>query len=136
MINPVADFLAMRQALLAKSRLISAWGFLLNVPPLIGGLIFIRTTEGQLVVAAILISLVIAGQIHRRMPLSRLIGLCHIVFLPVIPVLAGLVLGGPPVGLIFSGWVTYTLITMSICVILDVFDLYRYFVTGNRTYLD
>jgi len=135
MINPIADFLAMRRDIVARSRTLSVWGFLLNVPVLIGGLVFAGKPVGLAVAAAIVISLLIATQMHKRWPLSRLLGLCHIVFLPVIPLLFTevskvLSWGG------YEIWLTYSFVMMSVCVLIDIFDLFRYFVAGNRTYID
>ena len=64
---------------------IYAWGGLLNIPQLIGGLIFIATIEGQVILATVILTLVIAGQIHRRMRFSRLIGICHLPWLALLP---------------------------------------------------
>ena len=135
MFNPIADFLAMRREVAARSSVMDAWGFLLNVPTLIGGLIFVYEPAGMAVVAAIVISLLIASQLHKRMPMSRLLGLCHVVFLPVIALLAIEVAQGGGITA-FGIWVTYSLVLMSACVLMDLFDLYRYFVQGNRSYAE
>jgi hypothetical protein len=131
--NPVADFIAMRKDIQAESRLISIWGFLLNVPTLLGGLYFANHLEGMAVIASILVSLLIATQMHKRTPLSRLMGLCHVVFIPTI-ILFAMQVGQTPLTTPFGIWSTYSLFLMSICVLIDAFDLYRYFVQGNRTY--
>jgi len=133
MFNPIADFTAMRKDIQAESRLIGLWGFMLNVPTLLGGLYFANHTEGMAVIASILVSLLIAIQIHKRTPLSRLMGLCHLVFIPTI-ILLGMQAGQSPLTTAFGIWSTYSLVLMSICVLIDAFDLYRYFVQGNRTY--
>jgi hypothetical protein len=133
MINPIADFLAMRRDIVAHSKLMSAWGFLLNVPVLIGGLVFFAQPVGAATVAAILVSLVIASQMHKRWPLSRMLGLCHVVFLPVIPLqlveLGNISSIGP-----FEIWLVFSSVMMSVCLLIDIFDLFRYFGLGNRTY--
>jgi len=135
MINPIADFIAMRRDIVARSKLMSIWGFLLNVPVLIGGLVFAARPVAAAVAAAILISLLIATQMHKRWPLSRLMGLCHVVFLPIIPLqLIGLA-NITSVGA-FEIWLAYSTAMMLVCVLIDVFDLFRYFVLGNRTYLE
>jgi hypothetical protein len=133
MFNPVADFIAMRKDILARSRWIGVWGFLLNVPTLVVGLFFVNQLVAASVVASILVSLVIATQIHKRVPLSRLMGLCHIVFIPSIYLLA-LQVGQVSLTSVFGLWSTYSLLLMSICVVIDAFDLFRYFVLGNRSY--
>lgn len=133
MFNPLSDFLAMRRDIETQSPLMDAWGFFLNVPTLIGGLVFWDRPAGAAVAAAVAVSLIIAPQIHKRRPMSRLIGLCHFAFPPAIAVLAAAVDAG--VGLTAFGiWAIYSLVLMTVCVLLDLFDLYRYFVWGNRTY--
>ncbi len=135
MINPIADFFAMRRDIVARSKLLSIWGFLLNVPVLIGGLAFATRPVAAGAAAAILISLFIATQMHKRWPLSRLIGLCHVVFLPVIPLQLIELANIASVGA-FEIWLVYSTAMMSVCVLIDVFDLFRYFVLGNRTYFE
>ena len=66
---------------------VDVWGAVLNVPLLLGGLLFATHIEGQLILATEIVSLVVAGQIHKRRPLSRLIGTCHVLWVPLIPFL-------------------------------------------------
>jgi hypothetical protein len=135
MINPIADFFAMRRAIVARSRILDAWGFFLNVPVLVGGIVFIARPVGAATAAAIVVSLFIASQMHKRWPMSRLLGLCHVVFLPVLVLqaaeAASITLFGP-----FEIWLLYSLFMMSLCVLIDLFDLFRYAFLGNRTYVD
>jgi hypothetical protein len=131
--NPVTDFIAMRKDIQENSKIIDLWGFMLNVPTLLGGLYFANHLEGKAVIASILVSLLIAIQIHKRTPLSRLMGLCHIVFIPTI-ILFAMHMGQTSLTTAFGIWSIYSLVLMSICVLIDTFDLYRYFVQGNRTY--
>ncbi len=135
MFNPITEFIAFRRQILARSRLLGAWGFLVNVPPLVGGLMFLNTAAGAAVVVAVPVSLWIALAIHRRRPMSRLIGLCHVVFLPVIALLAGELLREPALSP-FGLWVRYCLGVWSACVLLDAFDLFRYFVWRSTTYVE
>ncbi len=133
MINPIADFRDMRREIQARSKLLGVWGFSLNVPVLIGGLVFINRPVGAAVAAAIVISLLIASQMYKRLGLSRLLGLCHVVFLPVIPLQLAEVSKIAALGA-FEVWLVYSTVLMSICVLIDIFDLFRYFVLENRTY--
>ncbi|MCP4199247.1 MAG: hypothetical protein GY762_19040 [Proteobacteria bacterium] len=61
------------------------WGGMLNIPQLIGGLFFIRTIEGKAILVTIVLTPVVAGQIHKRTPFSRLIGMCHLPWLALLP---------------------------------------------------
>ena len=134
MFNPIADFMAMRREIHSRSRLLGVWGFLLNVPPLIGGVIHLNTSHGVAVVLGILVSLLIATQINNRLPMSRLMAVCHIVFVPALYLLARDVVWHLP-GTFREGWMMYSLVLMSICVLIDLIDLFRYFALGNRTYV-
>ena len=134
MINPIADFSAMRREIVARSRILDAWGFFLNVPTVIGSFFYLDRPVGAAVCAAILVSLLIATQMHKRMPMSRLMALCHIVFLPAIALLV-MEVGPGSINNAFGIWATYSLVLMTICVLIDLFDLYRYFIQGNRTYV-
>ena len=133
MINPIADFMAMRRDIQAHSKWIGVWGFMLNVPVLIGGLVFINRPVGAAVAAAIVISVVIASHMHKRIGLSRLLGICHVVFLPVIP-LQLIELSKISAPGAFEIWLVYSSALMSVCVLIDIFDLFRYFVLENRVY--
>ncbi len=134
MFNPIADFITMRREITSRSKLLSAWGFMLNVPTLLGGLWFVNTIEGGAVVFGILVSLLIATQIYKRHSLTRLMAVCHVVFLPAIALLGMKVAAGVELSL-FGIWSVYSLLLMSICVVIDCFDLYRYFFQGNKTYV-
>jgi len=60
-------------------------------------------------------------------------GFCHVVFLPVIALLAVEVWQGLA-ATAFGLWSVYCLVLMSVCVLLDAFDLFRYFVWDNQSY--
>ena len=129
----LTDALAMIGDLRRNAPLIDIWGMVLNAPQLVGGLYFIDSMTGELVLAGVLASLVIASQIHKRRPFSRLAGACHIVWLPLIPLL-GASIAQSNRGRAYMVWASYVAITMSISVILDVYDLYRFFFTDDKTY--
>jgi hypothetical protein len=64
---------------------IGTWGGLLNIPQVIGGLLFIRSLEGQIILVTAIFTLVVAGQIHKRAKFSRMIGICHMPWLAMLP---------------------------------------------------
>lgn len=114
------------------TRGISMWGRALNLPQLFGGIIFITTIEGQLVLVSAVIMLIIAGQIHKRTPFSLLTGLGQIPWLALAPWLL-YQLQTVEHGLIFQLWGYYVSITMVISLLFVAYDLYRY-ATGMKTY--
>ncbi|KPK17655.1 MAG: hypothetical protein AMJ67_12580 [Betaproteobacteria bacterium SG8_41] len=130
--NLLRDALLMIRDIGKASRVVNIWGALLNVPQLIGGLVFITTAEGQLVLATLILTLVVAGQIHKKTPFSRLIGLCHLPWLALLPWLIDRLLTiEHPVQL--QVWGYYVAATISISLVFDVLDVYRY-AKGQRTF--
>lgn len=131
--NPIRDFLRMRRDLAAARPGIDVWGAVLNLPLLGGGLVFVATVEGALVLATTLLSLVIAPAIHKRRPLCRLMGLCHLPWLALIPALAWW-LATREHGAAFRVWLVYAIAVMTVSVAFDALDLWRYLATENKTY--
>jgi len=135
MVNPlylVRDALRMISDIRKTSRVVDAWGALLNVPQLIGGLVFITSIEGQLVLATLIFTLIVAGQIHKKTPFSRLIGLCHLPWLPLLPWLVyrlQTVEHSDPLQV----WGYYVTVVIAISLIFDAVDVYRYR-KGEKTF--
>ncbi len=111
---------------------ISRWGFLLNIPQLLGGLIFIRTPEGLVVLVCVIATLFIAGQIHKRNRFSRLIGICHLPWLIMLPWLL-IRMATMEHGWALTLWLAYVCITVAISLIFDVWDVARY-LKGDKTF--
>ena len=114
------------------SRVIYFWGAGLNIPQVIGGLIFIAHVEAQLVLASAILTLLVAGQIHKRSPFSRLIGLCHIPWLLLLPWLAYRI-GNFEHTVWLELWLYYTSITIAVSIVFDAVDVYQYS-KGHRTF--
>lgn len=127
-----ADAIAMIRAIRAKGGLISLWGFALNIPQIIGGLLFIWRPEGAAILIVEVVALMIAGQIHKRDPFSRLTGLCHLPWLVLLPWLL-MRLGDPDHGVIFTLWLAYTALTIAVSLIFDVADVVRW-LRGDRRF--
>jgi len=132
MYNPIADFAVMRRDITAHSKAMDVWGKLLNIPPLLGALWFLPDDAAISVAIAMPVSLLIAVAIHKQQPLSRLIGLCHVVFIPALWLLYQAV-DWPPTLSGFQVWAWYCLILMGVSVVLDVRSIFQYF-GGNTTY--
>lgn len=114
------------------SRVIYFWGGGLNIPQVIGGLIFIDQVEAQLILAVAIFTLLVAGQIHKRSPFSRLIGLCHIPWLLLLPWLAYRIANFEHT-VWLELWLYYTSITIAVCLVFDAMDVYRHS-KGQRTF--
>lgn len=111
---------------------IDAWGAALNIPQAIGGLVFIATIEGRTILATLIVTLIVAGQIHRRLPFSRLTGLCHLPWLALLPWLVVRLPAADGVGP-FEIWLGYVCVTIAISLVFDARDLALYR-RGETTY--
>jgi len=121
----VSDVFAMIRDIRVASRVVNAWGAALNLPQLVGGVVFAGRLEGQLVLATAIVTLVIAAQIHKRSPFSRLTGLCHLPWLALAPWLFFRLQsadGDAP----FRVWGYYVVATMAISLAFDAFDVVRH----------
>lgn len=124
--------LKMVQDIYRNSWAVYIWGGLLNISQLIGGVIFITKVEGQLVLATLIITLVIAGQMHKKNPFSTLIGLCHLPWLLLLPwLLYRLVTVDHTIQL--EVWGYYVVAVIAISLVFDAFDVYRY-TKGQKTF--
>lgn len=128
----VLDAIRMIQDIRQQGAAIGAWGAALNIPQLIGGVLFIWTIEGLLILVAEVIALAIAGQIHKRDRFSRLIGICHIPWLALLPWLIYRLINFDHWWLL-KVWITYVVVTILISLIFDLRDVYKYW-RGDRTF--
>lgn len=127
------DMFKMIKDLRAEVPRVGRWGFALNMPMWLGGLAFIGRIEGSATLVLNTIAVLVAGQIHKRAPFSRLTSICHVAWLPVLPLLvAALLRTEEPTYL--RGWLLYTLVTMAISLVLDVRNLVLYWRGGDRAF--
>lgn len=128
----LTDALKMVSDIKTKGIVIYLWGGLLNIPQVVGGLIFIRTVEGLVILLTVLFTLAVAGQIHKRKPFSRGIGICHLPWLVMLPWLLWRIISveHSPVQ---SYWMIYVAIVVSVSLIFDVNDVIRY-ARGSKTF--
>lgn len=128
----ITDALAMIRSIRRQEGFIGHWGGLLNIPQFIGGLIFIGTIEAQVVLVLVILTLMVAGQIHKRTPFSRLTGVCHLPWLAMAPWLGHRILAHDH-GPVLKIWLVYVTTTVIISLIFDAMDLWRY-ARGERTF--
>jgi len=112
---------------------LNIWGPSLLFPQAIGGLLFFDTTEGVIVLVALVLMLVTAGYIHRHAPLSRLIGICQFWWMLIIPWLFQQSLAQQTLSL-FSGWLWYVTTMIAISLLMDIYGVHLYLTTDNKTY--
>lgn len=91
-----------------------------------------RSIEGQLVLATAIVTLLIASQIHKRSPFSRLTGLCHLPWLALAPWLFYR-LQTPNGVTMFHIWGYYVVFTIAMSLVFDISDVYRH-VNGAKKF--
>lgn len=133
MIGFVKDARDMITDLNRVSPFLRVWGPALNIPHVVGGLIFIGRIEAALVLATCVFSVVVAAQIHKRRPFSRLTSLVHVVWLPLFPVLVDVLMTEGAVGA-FGIWLAYVVVTMAISLVLDAWNIILILFTRNNAF--
>lgn len=126
------DAYQMVSDLRSEAPAIGRWGFLLNMPMWVGGLVFLPRLEAGTVFVLNTIAVLIAGQIHRRSRFSRLTSICHVAWLPALPLLGSALLRADE-PTYYRGWLLYTAVTMAISLVLDVRNLASYWLSDDRT---
>ncbi|MDP6024184.1 MAG: hypothetical protein QGG19_23300 [Alphaproteobacteria bacterium] len=114
------------------NRNIYFWGGALNIPQVVGGVFFFDHVEAQSILVVAIIGLIVAGQIHKKAAFSRLIGMCHLLWLLLLPWLIYR-LAIFEHAFWFEAWLYYTSITIAVSLIFDAMDLYRYS-KGQKTF--
>ncbi len=112
---------------------INIWGPTLLAPQAAGGLYFIQTMEGVVVLVSLVLMLVSAGYIHRHAPLSRLIGICQVWWLLIIPWLTQQALAQETLSL-FAVWLWYVTVTIIISLLMDFYGFHLYLTSENKSY--
>ena len=124
-VSLIYDALNMIRDIRSKGGAIRAWGALLNMPQVLGGLLFIATIEGQAIFLTVILTLIVAGRIHRREPFSRLTGICHLPWIALLPWLIRRTILFDH-SMVQTGWMIYVAATISISLVFDLLDAVRY----------
>ncbi|MFP6732573.1 MAG: hypothetical protein VB959_01880, partial [Rhodospirillales bacterium] len=93
---------------------------------------YIGTLDGLSVALGVILSLIVAVQIHKRKPMSRLIGICHVFFIPPVVILGLTLLEGTG-SFIFKTWALYSFAVMGVGVLLDVGNVALYYFSNNKS---
>ncbi len=109
------------------------WGKCLGLPQAIGGVVFIAHIEGAVILGGLIAMLMSAGYIHRHAPLSRLIGICQVWWLLTLPWLMQRAMEQESLT-VFSAWLWYTVLTMAISIVMDVYGVHLFLTTDHETY--
>ena len=128
----IKDALAMIRAIRAQGSGIGTWGFVLNIPQIVGGLLFLPRVEALVILVFELIALAVAGQIHKRTPFSRLTGICHLPWLLMLPWLVWRLLTLDH-GAVYATWLWFVCATVAISLVFDAMDVVRW-LRGDRVF--
>ncbi len=129
----IRDVKSMIEDLQRVSPFMRVWGPLLNAPMVLGGLIFLNRFEAVLILISCVGSVLIAAQMHKRVPFTRLSSLVHIVWLPLFPYLVQ-VLIDRGVADLYSAWLAFVTLIMGICLALDALNIALYLSSSNNKY--
>lgn len=94
-------------------------------------LYFIYTTEGRVVFGAFVISLIIMTYIYMRLGFVRLLGLGHILWIPMIPWLWIRLFQTQPLISTLQYWLLIVIVMNTISLVIDTVDVVRY-ISGER----
>jgi len=128
----ILDPMSMIKAVGRQDGFIGTWGGLLNIPQATGGLILIFTVEDQVIPFTVILTLMIAGQIHKRAPFSRLTGICHLPWLAMLPWLTWRLISVEH-STILAAWLVYVAGTIMVSLTFDIFDIFR-FIRGDEKF--
>lgn len=116
-----------------RSFWLGVWGAALNIPQVIGGILFLPHLEAVLILIACVGSVMIAAQMHKRAPFTRLTSWVHLPWLVLLPYLAVSLLN-QGTGTYFGIWLAYVAITIAISLVLDLRNLWLYYQGNNGTF--
>jgi hypothetical protein len=132
--NIFKDLWAFSNAMSTLPRVIQVWATLYPLPQIVGGLYFIATLPGLVIFLGRVVSSVLASQVHKRSPFSKMIGpISHAHWLLILPYLVYVIctqtLSSP-----LYWFIVYVLITSLISAVIDFRDLVRYLKSGSSEY--
>lgn len=129
----VADAFDMIRDIDRERPLIGKWGLALNLPQVIGIIFFYDRPLAWGILLASIVSVMIAGKIHRKHPFSHLTSLVHVVWWPLTPAFLQAILTTPwSSG--YGLWLYYIAITMAVCLFLDTRNIWRFIFSDDHTF--
>ena len=113
---------------------IRLWAIFYPLPQIVGGLIFIATLPGAIILGGRVLSGIVASQIHKRVPFSKLMGpVGHAHWLIILPYLV-YCLATQSLSPALFWFISYVIATSLISAVLDVMELRTYFKQGHVEY--
>lgn len=115
-------------------RPIQIWATFYPLPQIIGGLIFVTTLPGLIILLGRILSGIIASRIHKHTPFSKLMGpVGHAHWLLIVPYLVYELVAGSLSQPLFW-FVSYVVATTLISAVIDVKELISYLKRGHVEY--
>lgn len=109
------------------------WLGVLMAANMVAPLFFLGRLEARVVIGAFMASFVLMVILHARLGFTRILGLGHLIWLPLV-IYLGTRLGQAPGSDVFGVWIRAVIVLDSISLVFDGIDVGRYF-AGNRTLL-
>ena len=113
---------------------IQCWAISYPLPQFLGGLYFIQTLPGAVILLGRILSTIIASQVHKGSPFSKLIGpISHAHWLLILPSL-GFVLATQQVEPPLFWFISYVVATSCISAVIDIRDYFNAKQNGETAY--
>ena len=113
---------------------IQAWGALYPLPQVIGGLFFITTGPGLVILIGRVASFIIQTQVHKKVPFSKMTGpIGHAHWLLIVPYLLYALIT-QDISQPLRWFITYVLATTAISAVFDIRETIAYMRQGHRAF--
>lgn len=129
----VAAFIKFNKGILSSSTLTKLWLVVLVAANLLGPLFFLPQVEAQVVIGTFMVSACLMTALTARFGFTRVLGLGHILWFPMLGWLWMRLGQIPPVDA-FGSWLLGVMILNGLSLVMDVADVARY-LAGDRTEL-
>ncbi len=123
-------FIKFNKGVLRMSWPVKIWLLLLVAANAVAPLLFLQRVEAQAVLAAMMIGAMLMSLLTARFGFTRILGLGHILWIPLIGWLA-FRLGQIPADDAFGMWVRGVMLLNAVSLVIDGVDVFRY-ATGDR----
>jgi uncharacterized membrane protein len=125
------DLFKMISDIRKKNRMLGFWGQALNFPMFFAPAFFFDRITVWIVFSCNLLAVIIAAQIHKKSPFSRMTSICHIAWIPMLIALVQEHLRNlDATG--YRAWLFYVSATVLISLVLDGFNLVK-LALGDRS---
>ncbi len=123
-------FIKFNKGVLRMSWPVKIWLFLLVAANAVAPLLFLQRVEAQAVFAAMMIGAMLMSLLTARFGFSRILGLGHILWIPLVVWLA-FRLGQIPADDAFGMWIRGVMLLNTVSLVIDIADVVR-FAAGDR----